>query len=160
MGTEHDEITFRSFTIREIADAIHNLGYRAKIVIDDDGFAFIQSASSGVHWNVSLGNNDPFLEEMHLSTLIWTDEEVYEWASNWNSCHYWSMAHVHLPDGPTEVDVGISRDPIMVASSCRFTGGVSHHYLEETISRWIETIDELCNTEGVETLSPKRLEEI
>jgi len=51
------------FTARELADAINELGYKAKIVIED-GKTYIESASSGVSWSVWLGLDDPFFDVM------------------------------------------------------------------------------------------------
>ena len=53
------------FTAKEIAMAIQELGFQAKIV-DDDNRLTIESASSGKKWTVALHGVDPFFNSMYL----------------------------------------------------------------------------------------------
>lgn len=150
-----DDTTYQSFTAREIADAINQLGYRAKIVTDD-GTTMIYSASSGIQWNAWLGTDDPFVRAMHLSTVIRTTDDPYQWANSWNSTHCWSMAHVMTDDEDDELDVSESR--VMIAFGYDFSGGVSNRYLQVVIEHWIDSIDELHSYEGVRTISGRAMD--
>ena len=149
-----DDTTYQSFTAREIADAINELGYRAKIVTDDDT-TMIFSASSGIQWNAWLGTDDPFVRAIHLSTVIHTSENAYQWVNAWNSTHCWSMAHVMTDE---DDDLNDSESRIMIAFSYDFSGGVSNRYLQVVIEHWIDSIDELYGYEGVRTISGRAME--
>jgi hypothetical protein len=144
---------YETFTSREIADVINTLGFRAKIVVEDDNTK-IESASSAVKWSVWLGSEEPFFPEMHLSTVIWTQNEPFTWASTWNENNSWSMAHVMRPNGSDLVEPDEDDEyAIMITFSYDFAGGVSHRFIEQAISRWISTIDRLVLMDDVRTLA-------
>jgi hypothetical protein len=140
------------FTAREIAEVINELGFKAKI-ITEDGTTKIESASSGATWSVWLGDGEPFFDLMQLCTTVWVYEDPFQWASNWNRRHCWSMAHVYVPeddspllpdeDGEYAVFVGFAYD---------FSSGVSEKYLEIGFSRWLETIEEIVQSDEVRTI--------
>lgn len=141
------------FTARELADVINDLGYKAKIVIED-GKTCIESASSGVSWSVWLGLDDPFFDVMQLCTTIWVSENPFQWASNWNRRHCWSMAHVYVPEEDTQLLPDHDGEyAIYVGFAYDFSSGVSDKYLEIGFTRWIETINELVHTDSVRTLA-------
>ena len=77
-------MTHEYFTAKEIATAIQELGFQAKI-IEDDNCSAIESASSGKKWTAALYGVDPFFNSMFLRILIWVTKDPLDWANKWNS---------------------------------------------------------------------------
>ena len=142
-------MTYQHFTANEIATAIQELGFQAKIFTDEDQ-PKIESASSGARWTAQLCGSDPFFNSMFLHTPIWIKENPLQWVNNWNSCHWSSMAHVVMPDDDTPLVADEDGDyMIMVNFTYDFEGGVSHNYLEHAFTQWLRTIDELSELEDI-----------
>ena len=142
-------MTYQHFTANEIATAIQELGFQAKIFTDEDR-PKIESASSGVRWTAQLCGSDPFFNSMFLHIPIWIKENPFQWVNNWNSCHWSSMAHVVMPDDDTPLVADEDGAyMIMVNFTYDFEGGVSHNYLEHAFTQWLRTIDELSELEDI-----------
>ncbi len=137
------------FTAKEIALAIQELGFQAKIV-DGDNRSEIDSASSGKKWTVALHGVGPFFNSMFLRVVIWVDKDPLEWANNWNSSNCSNMAHVVTPDdnsAPTPDDDGDYM--IMISSNCEFEGGVTFRFIQNIFLQWMKTIEELSDLDDI-----------
>ena len=120
------------FTAKEIATAIQELGFQAKIV-DDDNRLTIESASSGKKWTAALHGVDPFFNSMFLRIIIWVPKDPLEWANKWNSSNCSSMAHVLTLDDespPTPDDDGdymtLAAVSVFVSTYWRLTNANMH----------------------------------
>ena len=137
------------FTAKEIATALQELGFQAKIV-EDDNCSAIESASSGKKWTAALYGVDPFFNSMLLRILIWVTKDPLDWANKWNSSNCSSMAHaVTLDDksAPTPDDDGDYM--IMISSNCEFEGGVTFRYLQNAFLQWMTAIEELSELDDI-----------
>jgi len=137
------------FTAKEIATAIQELGFQAKIV-DDDNRLTIESASSGKKWTVALHGVDPFFNSMFLRIIIWVPKDPLEWANKWNSSNCSSMAHaVTLDDesAPTPDDDGDYM--IMISSNYEFAGGVTTPFLQNAFLQWMTAVEELSEFDDI-----------
>ena len=145
---------YHYFTASEIASTIQQLGYKARIVTEAY-ITDIESAAFGTRWNARLRTVDPFFESMYLSTIIWTSESPFEWANFWNSRHYWSMAHVLVPNDFKDFAPDDDGDySIVIDFTYDFSGGVSHEYLAHAIAQWLECVEELANAENIKISPP------
>ena len=148
-------MTHEYFTAKEIATAIQELGFQAKI-IEDDNCSAIESASSGKKWTAALYGVDPFFNSMFLRILIWVTKDPLDWANKWNSSNCSSMAHaVTLDDksAPTPDDDGDYM--IMISSNCEFEGGVTFRYLQNAFLQWMTAIEELSELDDIKMCSAR-----
>ena len=137
------------FTAREIAKAIQELGFQA-IIVNEDNRTDINSASSGKKWTAALHGVDPFFSSMFLRIVIWVTKDPLEWANNWNSSNYSSMAHVVTLDDETAPTADDDGDyMIMISSNHEFEGGVTFRFLQNAFVQWMSTIEELSELDDI-----------
>ena len=150
-------MNFECFTAREVAEVINELGFKAKI-ITEDGVTKIESASSGTTWSIWLGHGEPFFDLIQLCATVWVSEDPYQWASRWNRSHCWSMAHVYVPDDDTPLEPDEDGEyAAYVGFAYDFSSGVNKKYLETGISRWLETIEELVQSDEVRMMPAQNI---
>ena len=149
-------MTYECFTAKEIIEAIQELGFQAKFYDDEENCPRIESASSGTKWTTRLCGIDPFFNSIFLHTIIWVQDNPFQWANNWNSCHWSSMAHVVMPDDDSDPLPDEEGDyMIMVNFSYDFEGGVSTQYLQHVFTQWLRTIEELSELEDIKMCTPQ-----
>ena len=137
------------FTAKEIATALQELGFQAKIVASHNDVV-IESASSGKKWTAALHGVDPFFSSIFLRIIIWVEKDPLEWTNKWNSWNCSSIAHVVTLDdesAPTPDDDGDYM--IMISSNYEFDGGITFRFLQNSFLQWMSSVEELAALDDI-----------
>jgi hypothetical protein len=129
------ESQFMSVTQEQLGELLQSSGYRSEQRLDQNGVPIIASATSGISFNLRVGNRaaaplEGFLDFTYISVIKFDTEFPLQRINDWNQNKRFARLH--------RVDQFVILDMDVVVA-----GGVTDRHLKATLELWDRLIQEL-----------------